>query len=109
VAEPDTLPMERLEAVLTEWAGHIAAAECRWIQLIAEYDRREGWKQWGCHSIVQWLGWHCGLGGRAARERVRVGHALRELPQITAEFAAKVVPRDLSTGQDAQPTSTPCR
>lgn len=88
VAAPDTLPLERLEAELTEWAGHLAAAECRWIQLIAEYDRREGWTHWGCHSIVQWLGWHCGLGGRAARERARVGRALRDLPQITAEFAA---------------------
>jgi hypothetical protein len=88
VAAADTLPLERLEAEITEWAGHLAAAQCRWIQLIAEYDRREGWKQWGCHSIVQWLGWHCGLGGRAAREHVRVGHALRELPRITEEFAA---------------------
>jgi Domain of unknown function (DUF222)/HNH endonuclease len=88
VADPDTMPLERLEAEITEWAGHLAAAECRWIQLVAEYDRREGWAHWGCHSAVQWLGWHCGLGGRAARERVRVGHALRELPQITAEFAA---------------------
>ena len=61
VAAADTLPLERLEAEITEWAGHLAAAQCRWIQLIAEYDRREGWKQWGCHSVVQWLGWHCGL------------------------------------------------
>jgi hypothetical protein len=88
VAEPDTLPLERLEAELTEWAGQLAAAECRWIQLIAEYDRREGWAHWGCHSVEQWLGWHCGLGRRAARERVRVGHAIRELPRITEEFGA---------------------
>jgi hypothetical protein len=88
VVEPDTMPLERLEAEITEWAGHLAAAECRWVQLITEYDRRRGWEQWGCHSAVQWLGWHCGLGGRAARERLRVGAALRELPQITEEFAA---------------------
>jgi hypothetical protein len=88
VAAPETLPLEHLEAEITEWAGHLAAADCRWIQLIAEYDHSRGWAHWGCVSAVQWLGWHCGLGGRAARERLRVGHALRDLPQLTAEFAA---------------------
>jgi hypothetical protein len=37
---------------------------------------------------VQWLGWHCGLDGRAAREKLRVAHALEDLPTITDEFAA---------------------
>jgi len=37
---------------------------------------------------VQWLGWHCGLGGRAAREQLRVGHALTSLPQLTEAFGA---------------------
>ena len=27
VAELDTLPLERLEAEITEWAGHLAAAQ----------------------------------------------------------------------------------
>jgi 5-methylcytosine-specific restriction endonuclease McrA len=84
----DTVPLERLEAEITQLAGELAAAECRWLQLIAEYDRREGWAQWGCHSAVQWLGWHCGLSGRAARDRLRVAHALWELPELTEEFAA---------------------
>ena len=88
VVTPDTMPLERLEAEITTLAGHLAAGECRWLQLIAEYDRRGGWEQWGCHSAVQWLGWHCGLDGRAAREKLRVGHALVELPLITEEFAA---------------------
>ena len=83
-----TMPLERLEAEITQLAGELAAAECRWLQLIAEYDRREGWAQWGCHSAVQWLGWHCSLSGRAARDRLRVAHALGELPTITEEFAA---------------------
>ncbi len=76
----DTVPLERLEAEITQLAGELAAAECRWLQLIAEYDRREGWAQWGCHSAVQWLGWHCGLSGRAARDRLRVAHALARAP-----------------------------
>jgi len=87
VVAPDTMPLERLEAEITTLAGHLAAGECRWLRLIAEYDRRGGWRQWGCHGAVQWLGWHCGLDGRAAREKLRVGHALVELPLIAEEFA----------------------
>ena len=88
VVVPDTMPLERLEAEITELAGHLAAGECRWLLLVAEYDRRAGYEQWGCHSAVQWLGWHCSLDARAAREKLRVAHALTELPLITEEFAA---------------------
>jgi hypothetical protein len=31
----DTMPLERLEAEITEWAGHLAAAECRFLQLMS--------------------------------------------------------------------------
>jgi hypothetical protein len=82
------MPLERLEAEITELAGHLAAAECRWLSLIAEYDRRGGHEHWGCRTCAQWLSWHCGLAPRAARERVRVARALEELPLITAAFAA---------------------
>ncbi len=81
------MPLERLEAEITELAGHLAAAECRWLRLIAEFDRREGHAHWGCQTCAHWLSWHCGLAPRAARERVRVARALEELPLITAEFA----------------------
>jgi hypothetical protein len=69
VVAPDTMPLERLEAEITELAGHLAAGECRWLQLIAEYDRRAGYEQWGCYSVVRWLGWHCGLDARARATR----------------------------------------
>lgn len=84
----DELPLERLEAELTELAGHLAAAECRWLLLVAAYDRREGWRSWGCRSCVQWLSWRCGLGRRAAYERLRVAHALAEFPIVCEGFAA---------------------
>jgi hypothetical protein len=86
VAEP--LPLERLEAEITELAAHLAAGECRWLLLIAEYDRRAGFESWGCRTAAHWLSWHCGLDLRAAREKLRVGHALAELPLISEEFAA---------------------
>jgi len=82
------LPTERLEAEITTLAGHLAAAECRWLLLVAEFDRREAWKQWGCASVVHWLGWQCGLDARSARERVRVARGLLEFGEIREAFAA---------------------
>src|SRR5947209_12068261 len=80
------LPTERLEAEITELAGHLNAATARWLLLIAEYDRREAWSSWECHSCAHWLSWKCGLGLVAAREHVRVGRAVGELPHIRSAF-----------------------
>ena len=55
------VPTERLEAQITELAGHLAAAECRWLGLVGEFDRRKGYEAWGCISCAYWLSWHCGL------------------------------------------------
>jgi hypothetical protein len=81
------LPLERLEAEIQTQAAHLAAAECRWLLYVAEYDRREGWKSWECWSCVMWLGWKCGLTRRSAQEKVRVARALEELPIITEAFS----------------------
>ncbi|HKF92556.1 MAG TPA: DUF222 domain-containing protein [Acidimicrobiia bacterium] len=81
------LPLERLEAEITTLAGHLAAAECRWLLMVSEFDRRKGYEQWGCWCASQWLGLRCGLEERAAREKVRVARALDDLPAITEAFA----------------------
>jgi hypothetical protein len=39
-------------------------------------------------SCAHWLNWRCGIGLTAAREKVRVGHALAGLPQTQAAFAS---------------------
>ena len=82
------MPFEQLETRITEWSGHIAAASARLLELIAEYDRREGWRTWGCKSAAQWLSWKCGDTLHTAREKVRVARALETLPEIRAAFAA---------------------
>jgi hypothetical protein len=82
------MPLERLEAEITELAGHLAAGECRWLQMVAEYDRRAGHETWGCRTVAHWLSWHCGLDMRSAREKVRVAHALEDLPLVADEFSA---------------------
>ena len=81
-------PLEWLEAEICTLAGHLAAATCRFLLLIAEFDEREGWKTWECFSCAYWLSWKCGLSIRTAREHVRVARALDELPVITAAFRA---------------------
>src|SRR5436309_583953 len=65
-------------------ASHIYAGTCRWLELVAELDRRGGVVG---SSVAAWLAWRCGLTSRAAREHVRVARCLPELPLIHAAFA----------------------
>ncbi len=82
------VPLERLESEITELAAHINAATCRWLLLVAEFDRREGWGNWECRSCAHWLNWKCGIALSAAHEKVRVAHCLTRLPAVSASFAA---------------------
>lgn len=82
------LSTEQLEDEITTWAGHIAAAEARFLALVGEFDAREGWAGVGLVSCAHWLTWRVGLGPVAARERVRVARALRSLPLLRAAFGA---------------------
>jgi hypothetical protein len=75
-----------VEREITELAAHIHAATCRWLGLVAEFDRREGWAAWGCKSSAHWLAWHCALTPSAAREHVRVARRLAELPLVREAF-----------------------
>ena len=77
-----------LVAEITTLAGHLNAANARFLSLIAELDRRCGWAEWGVKSCAHWLNWKCGIGLGAAREKVRVAHALEKLPQVAAAMAA---------------------
>jgi len=72
---------------ITQLAGHLNAANARFLTLIAELDRRQGWVEWGVKSCAHWLSWKCGIGLGAAREKVRVAHALEALPHVAAAMA----------------------
>jgi hypothetical protein len=87
-AEPARVPLERVEAQICELAGHLAAATCRFLVLLADFDARRGWASWEMGSCAQWLSWKCQMSSGTAREHVRVARALRELPVIRARFAA---------------------
>ena len=79
--------LEELEEQITELAGHLNAATYRWLMLIAEFDRRNGWVDGRLHSCAHWLNFKVGLNLGAAREKVRVAHALGGLPRIAAAMA----------------------
>jgi hypothetical protein len=82
------VPLERLEAQICELAGHLAAATCRFLVLLGDFDARRGWASWDMTSCAAWLSWKCQMSSRTAREQVRVARALRDLPVIRAEFGA---------------------
>jgi Domain of unknown function (DUF222)/HNH endonuclease len=78
------MSVDELEDEIATLASHIYAGTCRWLELVAELDRRG--RLVGC-STAEWLAWRCALTPRAAREHVRVARCLGELPLIHAAFA----------------------
>jgi hypothetical protein len=87
---PESSPREqslrRLETELFELWGHVNAATYRFLELVAEFDRQQGWARHGVASCAQWLNWQCGISHGAAREKVRVARALEKLPLISDAF-----------------------
>ena len=82
VRDPER-PLELLERELTTLAGHLNAANYRFLTVLAEFDRRGGHAGFGIQSCAHWLSWKCGIGLVAAREKVRVARALEALPRLS--------------------------
>jgi 5-methylcytosine-specific restriction endonuclease McrA len=82
------MPTERLEAEICTLAGQLAAATCRLLDLIADYDQRRAWATWEMRSCAEWLSWKCQLAPGTARDHVRTARAIQHLPVIHREFAA---------------------
>ncbi|MBD3649470.1 MAG: hypothetical protein HUJ31_18915, partial [Pseudomonadales bacterium] len=61
---------EELETEITTLAGHINAANYRFLKLMDEFDRNEGWCGDGVYTFSHWLNWKCGIGHVEAREKV---------------------------------------
>ena len=90
----DDLATSRVESELVELSGHLAAGTCRFLQLLAEFDARDGWAGPGLRTCAQWLNWRVGLSLRTARDHLRVAHALRALPATTAAYEQELVACD---------------
>ena len=78
--------LHEIESEITELAAHIHAATYRLLELVREFDEREGWFGPGLKSCAHWLNWKVGISLGAAREKVRTAHALKDLPQISDAF-----------------------
>jgi len=63
---PERRRLVDIEDEITELAAHIHAATFRLLELIREFDRREGWGGPGLKSCAHWLNWKCGIGLGAA-------------------------------------------
>jgi len=81
------LAIDELDRAIVNLAARINASTYDLLVLVREFDERAGWLKWGLKCCSQWLHWRCDLSPSAARERVRVAHALKELPAISLEFS----------------------
>jgi hypothetical protein len=71
---------------ITRLAGHINAAQHRFLTLLAALNERDAWEGNGIKSPAHWLNYHCGIDLGAAREKVRVAKGLSTLPAIDDAF-----------------------
>jgi hypothetical protein len=78
--------IEGLDREIVSLSRRMATTEYELLVLIREFDERGGWLQWGSASCADWLHWRCDLSLSAAREKVRVAHALKALPEISRSF-----------------------
>jgi hypothetical protein len=81
-----TRSLDSLGDEIAELSVHLDAATARLLDLIREFDTRGGWNN-GFRSCAAWLSWRVGLDIGAARERVRVAHALETLPRLAQALA----------------------
>jgi hypothetical protein len=79
--------IDQLDAAIVNLSARINASTYELLVLIREFDERRGYLKWGFPSCAEWLHWRCDLGLKAARERVRVSHCLKCLPQMASAFA----------------------
>ena len=83
---------DALIAAITRLAGHINAAQHRFLKLLAALIEREAWGDGGAiKSPAYWLNYYCGIDLGAAREKVRVAKCLAQLPLIDEAFASDAI------------------
>ena len=82
------LSIDELDRGIVNLAARINAATFELLVLVRQFDERAGWLKWGLGNCAEWLHWRCDLSMSAAREKVRVAHALKTLPAISAAFSS---------------------
>ena len=85
--ENNLVPIDDLDQAIVNLSAHINAETYELLVLIRQFDERAGWLKCGLGNCAEWLHYRCDLSMNAAREKVRVAHALKILPKIAASFA----------------------
>ena len=80
-------PIEDLDHNILNLCTRINAATYELLIMIREFDERAGFIQWGLGNCAEWLAWRCDLSITTAREKVRVAHALQQLPLVSSAFS----------------------
>jgi len=81
------LPIDDLDRAIVTLSARINAETYELLVLIREFDERAGWLKWGLGNCAEWLHYRCDFSMNAAREKVRVAHALKTLPEVAAAFS----------------------
>ena len=85
---PDLLPIDDLDQAIVNLASRINAETYELLVLIRQFDERAGWLKWGLGNCAEWLHYRCDFSMNAAREKVRVAHAMKTLPKIAVAFSS---------------------
>lgn len=78
--------IEEIDAAIGRLSRQMNAFNYELMIMIREFDERGGWLKWGFTDAVSWLRWRCDLSANAARDKLRVAHALKKLPVMSKAF-----------------------
>ena len=79
----DDLTTEEIGTRLVGYASQMAALTARFLELLAEFDRRGGWSGEGIMSCAHWLTWRT---GQRAIEALAEAHSSAEEAALKAEL-----------------------
>ena len=75
---------QRLKSLSEDIAANLADQ----LELLTRFDALNGWESGGAKNCASWMNLELGIGIKLAREYLRVGRDLRDLPIVTALFRA---------------------
>lgn len=78
--------IDTLDRAIVGLTARINATTYELLVLVREFDERGGWLRHNFSNCAEWLAYRCDLSSGAAREKVRVAHALKGLPAIAEGF-----------------------
>lgn len=80
--------IDELDAAIGKLNRTLNATSYQLLVMIREFDERAGWLRWSFPDGVSWLKWRCDISTGAAREKLRMAHALATLPLMSKSFGA---------------------